>query len=151
MGNMGSKNRMDYTMMGDTVNTAARLEGVNKIYGTYTLISETTVNGITDERMVTRELDAINVVGKKEPVKVYQVLGFSEQVDNAMKETMEQYSRGLAAYRNREWDMAMDLFENALSVTSDDGPGNTMLLRCREYKTDPPAEDWNGAFTMKTK
>ena len=151
VGNMGSKNRMDYTMMGDTVNTAARLEGVNKVYGAYTLIGETTYTGITDQRIVTRELDSINVVGKKAPITVYQVLGFSEQVDAPMRETMVHYARGLAAYRNRQWDEAMAVFENALSITPDDGPSNALLVRCREYKIDPPAEGWNGAFTMKTK
>lgn len=150
VGNMGSKNRMDYTMMGDTVNTAARLEGVNKVYGTYTMISETTYNGVKD-RFVTRELDAINVVGKAVPVKIYQLIGHKDNVDRKMMQVIDAYGKGLEAYRNREWDPAIDLFNKAIEAVSDDSPSRVMIDRCREYKLNPPKDGWNGAFVMKTK
>ncbi len=150
VGNMGSKTRMDYTMMGDTVNTAARLEGVNKIYGIYTLVSDSTFKA-TDGSIIAREIDSINVVGKKEPITVYQLLGYPDDIDPVIHETLDHYSRGLNAYRSQNWDEAIDYFKAVIELTPDDGPSKTMLLRCDEYKITPPPEDWDGAFTMKTK
>jgi len=150
VGNMGSKARMDYTMMGDTVNTAARLEGVNKIYGTYTMISEQTYVQTADA-VVVRELDAVNVVGKGEPVRVYEVVGFPEDVREETRELLDHYSRGLAAYRQRGWDEATNHFKEALSIRPDDGPSITMTRRCEQYRLDPPPEGWNGSFTMTSK
>lgn len=150
VGNMGSHDRMDYTMMGDTVNTAARLEGVNKVYGTYTMIGESTYQK-ADNWIYARELDAINVVGKTEPIAVYELLGFQEDADDVMRQTVEDYQKGLAAYRRREWDRAMMYFMRALAAVPNDAPSRVMLERCNFYKANPPADDWNGAFTMTTK
>ncbi|MBI9082503.1 MAG: CHASE2 domain-containing protein [Desulfobacterales bacterium] len=150
VGNMGSKNRMDYTMMGDTVNTAARLEGVNKVYGTYTMISDTTYRGVSPN-VVVRELDAINVVGKKEPVTVYEPIGYNGEVDPARVDMIDKYADGLAAYRKRDWNRAIIFFSAALAIDPDDGPSKTLLNRCNGYKTDPPPKDWNGAYSMTSK
>lgn len=150
VGNMGSKTRMDYTMMGDTVNTAARLEGVNKFYGTYTMIGETTYEAAADA-VFAREIDSINVVGKTRPVKIYQLIGFPEEVDESVRRGVSLYEKGLQAYRKQEWDEAINLFEQALSILPGDKASRVMADRCREFQASPPEAEWNGAYSMRSK
>lgn len=150
VGNMGSKNRMDYTMMGDTVNTAARLEGVNKLYGTYILVSDTTYQDVGEE-IVCREVDRLHVVGKQRPVSVYQPLGFATDLDETVMEMKAEYEKGLALYRKQRWEEAIACFERALEQFSEDGPSQTLIQRCRDYLKTPPPENWGGIFSMRYK
>jgi len=153
LGNFGSKDVFDYTVMGDAVNLGARLEGANKQYGTYLMISETT-RGEVKDHFHTRFLDSLVVKGKTEPVKVYELLGRisdGTMVFLADESILEPYKSGIEYYFNREWDKGIGAFEKALEIDPDDGPSKLFLERCRQYKENPPPEDWDGVFTMTTK
>jgi adenylate cyclase len=150
VGNMGSKNKMDYTMMGDTVNTAARLEGVNKIYGTYTLIGEMTFRAV-GSRIFSSEIDTISVVGKDEPFTIYEPIGYNASIDENVMNTVELYSKGLKEYRAGEWRRAVSFFQSALDISADDAPSRLLLTRCRRYMDEPPLKNWNGIFKMTDK
>lgn len=150
VGNMGSRNRMDYTMMGDTVNTASRLEGANKVYGLHTLISDTTYSRCGDH-LFFREIDSINVIGKEKPVTIYEPLGYRKDLDNRIMNLVDLYSKGLKAYRARDWTGAVSFFSGALDAMPEDGPSRALIERCRTYKEAPLPEDWNGAFSMTIK
>ncbi|MCG8336117.1 MAG: adenylate/guanylate cyclase domain-containing protein [Proteobacteria bacterium] len=150
VGNMGSAYRMDYTMMGDSVNLAARLEGVNKEYKTFCMISEFTYEEVKNT-IETRELDMIRVVGKNEPVKIYEVLGRKGEVDEEKLKAIKYYSKGLELYRKQDWDEAKKYFAHTNKLLGYDGVSQVFFDRCKEFKNDPPGEAWDGVYQMQSK
>ena len=149
-GNMGTEQIFNYTILGDNVNLSSRLEGVNKEYGTLTIISQSTRERAGD-LFDLRELDLIRVKGKTEPVAIYELADFQGGTPPQKQQVLTLYEEGLSLYRQMKWVRANKVFQQALGINPDDGPSKTLLERCRHYESDPPPGDWDGVHVMSTK
>jgi Adenylate cyclase, family 3 (some proteins contain HAMP domain) len=160
VGNMGSLTRFNYTMMGDTVNLAARLESAARSYGVDTLVTEATKHAaeLAGDRCVFRYLDRIVVKGRTEPVAIYEIVGLKETLSSTTRECLALFAEAMALYLKQDWANARAGFERASRLEpwqpDEFHPINPSLLyreRCEAMAANPPGEGWNGVFVMKTK
>ena len=149
-GNMGTDNKMNYTIMGNAVNLAARLEGVNKQYGTWILASEDTVRE-TGENLLYRKLDRVRVVGINEPVRLCELIDMAEHADEQSRKLVSVFHEALDYFEKRDWKQAADGFKEVMSMKDDDHPSKLYYDRSAKFVKIPPDDNWDGVYNLTSK
>ncbi|MFB0520639.1 MAG: adenylate/guanylate cyclase domain-containing protein [Desulfatiglandales bacterium] len=149
VGNMGSKDRFAFTVMGDSVNLGSRLEGANKNYRTNIIIGEDTFERVKNE-FVCMELDSVRVKGKTQPVKIYGLVGYKDLPEN-QKLISNQFTQAVNKYKKRKWDEAIHIFQDITIKDPNLYAAQVYIERCLDLKKNPPPTDWDGVYEMTTK
>jgi len=136
--------------MGNAVNLAARLEGVNKQYGTWILASENTVRE-TGDKLLYRKLDRVRVVGINEPVRLCELLDTTEQATDQQRQLVDAFHSALDEFEKRNWKQAAKRFKEALLINADDEPSKTYINRCNTFVKEPPKDSWDGVYNLSSK
>jgi len=150
VGNMGTVQKMDYTIMGSAVNLASRLEGINKRYGTWVIMSEAVQEGIGNG-FVVRRLDRVRAVGINTPVRLFELVEEAGHVDGSLKEALGIFEEGLQIFETQDWARAEAIFESVLKITPDDGPAKAYIKQCQEFTAKAPPANWDGVFNLTAK
>ncbi len=150
VGSIGCEFMMSFTVMGDTVNLASRLESANKVYGTRCLVSQATISAVA-QAVEAREIDRLVVAGQTRPQIVFEIMGRGGELSAEQIALRAHYSEGLAAYRARHWDEATSALKAALAAAPGDGPCMVLLARAERLRDNPPSADWDGSWHLDQK